>query len=117
MKETKKGERYMDAPNARPSDEAYEDALSRYGTPEFTDTDAAMVSKWRQDHPDWDKELDDDSDREGLESDFQLRDHDDPDSDPNNDDPSSSEDEEDATSRGSSSRPSSAKTVKKGFKK
>lgn len=60
MKEAPKGQReFMDAPNAKPSDEQYEDAMSRYGGENFTDVDAKVVSVWRQQHPDWDKDQDD----------------------------------------------------------
>lgn len=54
--EAPKGSReFMDAPNATPSDEQYEDAHSRYGTDRFTDVDAKVIATWRQQNPDWDK--------------------------------------------------------------
>lgn len=37
----------MDAPNARPSEEAYNDAMSRHGTALFTHEDAALVERYR----------------------------------------------------------------------
>lgn len=59
--EAPKGSReFMDAPNATPSDEQYEDAHSRYGTDRFTDVDAKVIATWRQQNPDWDKEPTDD---------------------------------------------------------
>lgn len=58
MKQAPKGSReFMDAPNARPSEEAYTDAMSRHGTANYTDVDAKVVSAWRGAHPDWDKEV------------------------------------------------------------
>lgn len=46
MADTRKGENYMDAPNARPSEEAYNDAMTRHGTQQFTPNDAKTVNAW-----------------------------------------------------------------------
>jgi hypothetical protein len=38
----------LDAPNARPSDEAYDDAMSRHGTADYTEADKQLVDRYRQ---------------------------------------------------------------------
>jgi hypothetical protein len=37
----------QDAPNARPSEEAYTDAMSRHGTPAFTPADERLVEQYQ----------------------------------------------------------------------
>jgi hypothetical protein len=37
----------QDAPNARPTEEAYTDAMSRHGTPAFTPADERLAAKYR----------------------------------------------------------------------
>lgn len=38
----------MDAPNARPSEQAYTEAMERHGTPEFTPDDQALVDRYQE---------------------------------------------------------------------
>jgi hypothetical protein len=52
----------MDAPNARPSEEAYEDAMSRHGTAEYTEADKALVDRYRQVRADEQRSADEERD-------------------------------------------------------
>lgn len=63
----------MDAPNARPSEEAYTDAMSRHGTQGFTPEDEALVTRYQevreQDERDGRRDAEDNADAQADERD------------------------------------------------
>lgn len=57
----------MDAPNARPSEEAYNDAMSRHGTPDYTGADQRLVERYQEIRTSERREEDAEADRKNIE--------------------------------------------------